>query len=153
MLIKTGLKVTVAVKLAVAATGQEIEKKVIEYVQGAGQMLPGFERAVEGLAAGAEKEGVIPAIEAFGAVKDLPSRVIRRAELPPDAQEGAVFAAKNDKGDDVQFRLEKLTAESAELRFLHPLADADISYHVKVIKVVERIPPPIPLAEDLLEES
>ncbi|MCA9520193.1 MAG: FKBP-type peptidyl-prolyl cis-trans isomerase [Myxococcales bacterium] len=152
MQIINGKRVTVAVKLSLADNGQEIEKKVIEYVQGTGQMLRGFEEAIMGLSAGDEKEGVIPAKDAFGAVENLPTKRLRRNELPGKLEVGQMFEAKDPSGQPIHFRVEKLVDDAIEVRFMHPLATRDIAYHVKVLKVIDRVPPPIPISLDLEAE-
>ncbi|MFH1131061.1 MAG: FKBP-type peptidyl-prolyl cis-trans isomerase, partial [Pseudomonadota bacterium] len=50
------------------------QKGPLEYVHGTGKMLSGLESRIEGLSAGDEKEGVIPANEAYGAIEDLPAK-------------------------------------------------------------------------------
>lgn len=152
MKIETGRRVRIKVKLSVV-DGDVIEQSAVEYFQGAGTMMPGLEKALDGLEKGAEKSGVIPAAEAFSAVENLPTKEIPRAEFPKDAklEVGETFAAKGPDGADITFRVEESGDEVITVRFVHPLGGKDIAYEVKVLEVSDPKPPPLPgdlLADD-----
>jgi FKBP-type peptidyl-prolyl cis-trans isomerase SlyD len=151
--IEKGKRVRLKVKLQVVG-GEVIEQSVVEYFQGAGTMLLGLEKALEGLEKGAVVEGVIPAAEAFGNPATQPSKTIPRAEFPPDAklEKGAEFAAKADGGGDVVLVVQSVTATQVEVRLAHPMAKKDISYQGEVLAVTDPTPPPLPGAA-LLEDA
>jgi FKBP-type peptidyl-prolyl cis-trans isomerase 2 len=145
--IENGKRVRIQVILKVV-DGDVIEKSGLEYVQGSGTMLPGLEKALDGLEAGADKKGVLPAKEAFGVEEDLPTSKFSRDKFPKDAkiEAGEVFTAAGPDGQDVNFKIIKVGKgnESAEVRFLHPLTGKDIEYEAKVISVTDPVPPPMP---------
>ena len=145
MKIERGKRVRIQVKLSVAG-GDVIEQSAAEYFQGAGTIIPGLEKALEGLEPGAEKQGVIPHTEAFDAVENLPTKKIPRAEFPKgvDLEVGSTFGAKAPDGSDITFRVEELTDEIVTVRFVHPLAGKDIAYEVTVLDVTDPAPPPLP---------
>lgn len=151
--IESGRRVTVRVELTVVG-GSSLEKKTVEYIQGAGTMLPGLEKVLSGLEKGAKREGVLKAKEAFGAAQ-LPTKKIKRTEFPKDAklEVGERFAAKDDQKNDVILQIEKSTKEEVEVRFLHPLHDKDIQYSLEVVQVSDPRPPPMPTAALELEEE
>ncbi len=153
MKIEKGRRVTVKVELSVVG-GEPLEKSTVEYIQGAGTMLPGLEAVLGGLEKGAKREGVIKAADAFGATK-LPSKKMKRTEFPKDAKitAGERFAAKGENGMDVVLLIESLTADEVDVRFLHPLADKDIKYSAEVMQVSDPRPPPMPGAALGLEEE
>ena len=117
----------------------------VEYKHGSGQMLKGLESRLEGLAVGDEKDGVIPAAEAFGADSDQPKMAIPRTNFPKDSkiEKGNRFEAKGPNGTPVT--LEVLTVDDKEVvaRAVHPLAGKDIEFKVKVLSV-RPPPPPVP---------
>ncbi|MBS1119865.1 MAG: FKBP-type peptidyl-prolyl cis-trans isomerase 2-like protein [Deltaproteobacteria bacterium] len=117
-------------------------------------MLPGLEAVLAGLEKGAKREGVIKAKDAFGATK-LPPKNMKRTEFPKDANitAGEKFAAKGENGMDVVLLIEKITGDTVEVRFVHPLADKDIQYAAEVIQVTDPRPPPMPSAALDLEEE
>src|SRR5258706_4193183 len=63
--IEKGRRITLKIDLKVAG-GQQLEKSTLEFVQGAGKMLPSLEALLEGLEAGAKRDGVLKAKDAFG---------------------------------------------------------------------------------------
>lgn len=151
--IENGRRVTVRVELSVVG-GDPLEKKTVEYIQGAGTMLPGLEKLLTGLEKGARRDGVLKAKEAFGAV-ELPTKKLKRTEFPKEAklEAGERFAAKDLQKNDVVMQIVAAGKDEVEVRFLHPLADKDIKYSVEVVQVSDPRPPPVPAAALELEEE
>ena len=157
MKIEKGRKVKLKVDLAVAG-GQQLEKSTVEYVQGAGTMLPGLENLLEGLEAGAKREGVLKAKEAFGNPAMHPLKKMKRSDFPKDAKltEGEkLVAAGADKAHmNVILQIVKISGDDVDVRLVHPLAEKDIKYSVEVVQVSDPRPPPVPAeALDLEPES
>lgn len=145
MKIEQGKRVRLKLKLQVVG-GEVIEQSVVEYFQGAGKMIAGVERVVEGLAPGEKKEGVIPAIDAFGNPVHQPKKTIARAEFPKEAalEKGSEFQAKSETGQDVVLVIDHADDKSVEVRLCHPLYKKDLQYQVEVISVTDPTPPPLP---------
>jgi len=134
------------------------EKGPLSYVQGSGRMLPGLEKRLEGHGPGDALEGVVPASEAFGDERSLPTTVLPRSNFPKDAEmkPGATFEAKDAAGRPVAFKVMDASDEEVRVQLLHPLAGKDIAFKVKILAVTETEAPPLPpgtLSEDLLVEE
>ena len=110
--IEAGKRVRLQVHLSVVG-GETIEKSMVEYVQGSGKMLPGLEAALEGLEAGAKKDGVLRSREAFGNPALSPHKKMKRTEFPADAdlKAGARFAAKGVNGVDVVLAIHRIEGD------------------------------------------
>ena len=130
----------------------------IEYVHGAGKMLPGLERRLEGMTVGEEQHGVIPAVEAFGAEESLPTKLMPRKAFPKGEklQPGRCFEAKGPKGEPIGFKVVSVTGDEVTVRFLHPLVGRDLEFRVKVLLIDDpkakkryAMPPPPPPAAAL----
>jgi FKBP-type peptidyl-prolyl cis-trans isomerase 2 len=146
----------VRLKVELTAGTDVIEKSVVEFVHGGGTMLPGLEAVILGLEQGASREGVLPAKEAFGNPAMHPIKKMKRSEFPADAKlaAGTRFAAKApDSGLDVVLQIEKVDGDTVETRWLHPLADKDLTYKLEVMQVTDPRPPPVPVAALKLEET
>jgi len=143
--VKKGLVVQLDIDLKVK-DGDVIESSkksgLVAYTHGQGQMLPGLEKQLEGMAAGEEKSGVIPAKDAFGTAESQATMKIPRAEFPKDSKiaKGDRFEAKGPTGTPVTLNVIELTDETVTTRVVHPLADKDIEFRVKVVS----IKPPLP---------
>jgi FKBP-type peptidyl-prolyl cis-trans isomerase SlyD len=153
--IAKGNRVRLKVDLSVVG-GAPLEKNVVEYVHGGGTMLPGLEKVLEGLEAGAKRDGVLKAKDAFGNPQMHPVKKMTRAEFPKDAKlkAGEQFTAKGvNDGLGVVLKIEKIDGDTIDVRLVHPLADKDIKYAVEVVQVTDPRPPPVPAAAlDLKEE-
>jgi len=153
--IEKGRRVTVKVDLSVVG-GDSLEKNTVEYIQGAGTMLSGLEKVLEGLEKGAKKDGVLKAADAFGNKALHPMKTMKTTEFPKDLKlkEGERFTAKGAGGGgmDVILSIEKIKGDDVEVRLVHPLADKDIKYAVEVVQVSDPRPPPLPVAALKLEE-
>lgn len=134
---------TLKVELSVQG-GQSLEKSTVEYIQGSGTMLPGLERALEGLEAGAKRSGVLEPKDAFGAQQ--PVKSLQRSAFPKDAklEAGEKFAGKAENGMNVVLLIEKVTGDTIEVRYVHPLAEKKIEYKAEVVAVRDPRPPPVP---------
>jgi FKBP-type peptidyl-prolyl cis-trans isomerase 2 len=141
--IENGRRVTLKVELSVVG-GATLEKSTVEYIQGSGTMLPGLERALDGLAPGAKCEGVLEPKDAFGAQQ--PIKKLRRAEFPKDAKlvAGEKFAGKGANDMNVVLLIEKVSGDEVEVRYIHPLAEKQIKYVAEVVQVRDPRPPPVP---------
>lgn len=146
----------VRLKVELTAGSDVIEKSTVEFVHGGGSMLPGLEALLVGLEAGAKKEGVLAAKDAFGNPDMHPRKQMRRSEFPADAdlKPGTRFAAKGaDNGLDVVLQIEKVAGDVVETRLVHPLADKDLAYKLEVVQVTDPRPPPVPVAALKLEDA
>lgn len=113
------------------------ERGPIKYVQGSGQMLQGLEDRLEGMSAGEEKEGRIPAAEAYGDEEDMPTLEIPAAEFPggTEVNPGTDFQAKDPEGNPITFTVLEVDEEAVKVRLNHPLAGQSISFKVKIVAV------------------
>ena len=153
--IENGRRVTLKVELSVVG-GPTLEKKTVEYIHGAGAMLPGLEAVLAGLEKGARREGVLKAKDAFGNPSMHPLKKMKRAEFPRDVkvEVGEQFVAKGPNDMNIVLRIEKVAGDEVDVRLLHPLAEKDIRYSAEVVQVSDPRPPPVPAqALELEEES
>jgi FKBP-type peptidyl-prolyl cis-trans isomerase SlyD len=154
--IEKGRRVTLKVDLSVSG-GQQLEKNTVEYVQGAGTMLSGLEKVLEGLEPGAKREGTLKPEDAFGNPAVHPTKTMKRSEFPKDAKLNVgekLVAASDDKAKmNVIIKIEKITGDNVEVRLVHPLAEKSIAYKVEVIQVTDPRPPPMPAKALKLEED
>jgi FKBP-type peptidyl-prolyl cis-trans isomerase SlyD len=152
--IEKGRRVTLKVDLSVAG-GQQLEKNQVEFIQGAGSMLSGLEKVLEGLEKGAKREGVLKAKDAFGNTAMHPLKKMKRTEFPKELELkiGEKLVAKGINDLNVIMKVEKVGSDEVEVRLIHPLAEKDIKYSVEVVNVTDPRPPPMPGGALELEED
>jgi len=154
--IEKGRRVTLKVDLSVEG-GAQLEKSTVEYIQGSGTMLSGLEALLEGLEKGAKREGTLAAKDAFGNPAMHPLKKMKRSDFPADAKltpGDKMVAASADKAHmNIILQVVKVDGDDVEVRLVHPLAEKNIKYAVEVVQVRDPrpAPPPVPMADDVLE--
>jgi FKBP-type peptidyl-prolyl cis-trans isomerase SlyD len=150
MKIASGLAVRMEYELKVVG-GDVIESSAksgpLRYIHGAGKMLPGLEKRIEGMAPGEERRGEIPARDAFGSEESLPLKEMARREFPAGAAPavGLVFEAKSEKGEPISFKVVSANDQKVTVRLMHPLVGRDLAFWVKILSVEDpKAMPPLP---------
>jgi FKBP-type peptidyl-prolyl cis-trans isomerase SlyD len=154
MKVAAGLSVQIEYELRVkggAVVESSSRSGPLRYVHGQGKMLPGLERRLEGLAPGEERNGVIPAAEAFGSEDSMPTKEMSRKDFPDGVklEVGGVFEAKSPTGAPVRLKLVSVEPKVVKVRLLHPLVGVDLEFRAKVLSVTDPRPPPPPGVEEL----
>lgn len=120
----------------------------VEYKHGSGQLLAALEKQLEGMKIGDEKKGTIKAKDAFGAPDAQSTRKIPRTSFPKEAEinVGLRFEAKAANGTPVILEVTDVSSETVVTKVLHPLAEKDLDFQVKVL-AIRPPPPPVPPAK------
>jgi len=140
MKVDSGKKIKMEYTLSIEG-GETIESSEsrgpLEYIHGSGAMLTGLERRIDGLVVGDEKDGVIPAAEAYGTEESLPTTRLTRKDFPDGETiaEDKLFEAKDPTGNPVKFKVVEIAGDDVTVRFLHPLAGKDIRFKVKILEI------------------
>jgi FKBP-type peptidyl-prolyl cis-trans isomerase SlyD len=124
------------------ASGQVVESSVgqepLTYLHGRHQIVPGVERAVEGLEAGALLEIVVPPPEAYGDRDPAGVFVVPRTAFPisEDVGPGMMFSASRPDGKSITFRVIEANDQLVLVDTNHPLAGETlhISIHVHEVR-------------------
>lgn len=112
------------------------------YVHGAGTLLAGLERVLEGRRVGETVRVVLPAAEAHGVRQDLPPFRVARQRLPQTAELRVGMALEVLDpllGLLTNVWIESLDAEHATLSREHPLAGQSLDFELTVL-ALESVP-------------
>jgi FKBP-type peptidyl-prolyl cis-trans isomerase 2 len=123
------------------------ERGPLEFVPGRRRLLPALEEVITKLKVGDEATGELPAARAFGDESLLPTMEIPRGEFPEGElpESGKKYEARTAGGEDVRFRVLSTNEKFVFVRLIHPLADKDIQYRLKLLAVEQpHLPPPVP---------
>jgi FKBP-type peptidyl-prolyl cis-trans isomerase SlyD len=115
-------------------------KEPMTYVHGAGQIIPGLERALNGLKIGDHKKVQVPPEEGYGLPDEKAFQELPREKIPPDAQKvGAMLMTKGADGRMIPIRVHKVSATTVVVDLNHPLAGKTLNFDVTVkdIKTAE----------------
>ncbi|MGI6104941.1 MAG: FKBP-type peptidyl-prolyl cis-trans isomerase [Raoultibacter sp.] len=110
----------------------------IEFVCGAGQMIPGFDAAVEAMEQGETKTVHIPAAEAYGTrdenlIQTIPLNQIPNSEEIPV---GETIYLSGPGGQPIPVFVVEKTAENVVFDMNHQLADKDLNFEITLVEVI-----------------
>jgi len=109
----------------------------LEFEAGAGQMIPGFDKAVLGMKVGEEKEFSLKPEEAYGMPNPNLIKEIPRNLLPKDRElkVGMVLMIGATTGQQFQAKIAEVTKESVKIDVNHPLAGKTLIFKIKIISI------------------
>ena len=112
-------------------------REPLEFTLGAGQVIAGFERAVEGMQVGETKNTLIPVDEAYGPHREDLLLEVDRNQMPQDIEleVGTMLQLQQPDGQAVPVSVAALDGESVTLDANHPLAGEDLNFELELVAV------------------
>jgi peptidylprolyl isomerase len=109
----------------------------LEFAVGSGQVIPGFEQAVEGMAVGESKSVSIPPEEAYGPhreelVQDLPTSVLPEGLTP---EVGMQLQGRSGDGQAMQVVVTDVKDEAITVDGNHPLAGQALNFSIELVDI------------------
>jgi FKBP-type peptidyl-prolyl cis-trans isomerase SlyD len=120
------------------STGRVVEtsagKEPIEYLHGAGQILPALERALEGLREGEQASFSIAASDAYGERKDDNVVSIPRTLFPAEIklEKGVCLYARASGGKSYPITVQEVREDMVVVDLNHPLAGERLYFEVNI---------------------
>ena len=109
----------------------------LEFTLGEGQVIPGFDKAVEGMAVGDSKSVNIPAEEAYGPRHDQMIQEVPLSALPDDLepQVGMGLQARRPDGAMLDLTITAIGEESITVDGNHPLAGEALNFQLELVEI------------------
>ena len=109
----------------------------LEFEVGSGQVIPGFDKAVEGMAVGDSKSVRIEADEAYGPRHDQLVQEVDRSVLPDDLnpETGMALQSSSPDGQVTQFMVTGVTDDTITVDANHPLAGQALSFDIELVEI------------------
>ncbi len=129
----------VSMEYSLRVDEKEIDSSVggdpLEYLHGAGNIIPGLERELEGMSVGESKAVVVAPADGYGELDDEAFVEAPRSEFPEDMplKPGVEMELTGPEGQPMYARIERLEGENVVLNMNHPLAGKELHFEVKVI--------------------
>ncbi|MDD2851555.1 MAG: peptidylprolyl isomerase [Desulfuromonadaceae bacterium] len=110
----------------------------MEFVIGAGQLIPKFEAAVIGLETGQSITVSIPADEAYGQRVPEMVAVIERSEIPADInpEPGHQMEVILEDGSPFPVLVTEVSDTTITLDGNHPLAGCDLTFNIRLVEIL-----------------
>ena len=123
------------------AEGEELGNadvaKPLTYLQGAGQIVPGLENALEGLIVGDKKDVTITPKEGYGEINAELRLKVERKLFPPETEIKPGMQFKANTGDDQERMFTVVEVEDDQIKIdgNHPLAGQTLYFNVEIVSI------------------
>jgi len=113
------------------------EREPLEFTVGGGQMIEGFDKAVNGMLVGDNKQVTIAAKEAYGERNEEAVFKLPKTQLPEDLepQVGMQLEANREDGQPQMLTIVGLEETEVVLDANHPLAGQDLIFDLELMEV------------------
>lgn len=113
--------------------------QLLEFEVGAGQVIRGFDNAIEGMEKGQEKKIRIEPKDAYGDRNPAMVKRIPREKFPKEKepQKGMMLALVAPDGMQIPVRVEEVTDNEVVIDINHPLAGKTLNFKIKLIEAEE----------------
>jgi peptidylprolyl isomerase len=110
----------------------------VEFTLGTGEVIAGFEKAVDGMAVGDSKTVSVPPEDGYGPRDEGQVVVIDRTELPAELEPevGMILEASSDDGVIAHVLITAVAGDKVTLDANHELAGKTLSYEITLVEIV-----------------
>jgi len=112
-------------------------REPLEFELGSGQVIPGFEKAVDGMAVGESKSVNIPAEDAYGVHHAQMVQEVPRSALPDDLapEVGMNLQAQGPDGQMLNLVVAEVRDDSIIVDGNHPLAGKALNFDIELVSI------------------
>jgi FKBP-type peptidyl-prolyl cis-trans isomerase SlyD len=117
-----------------------VGKDPLTYIQGAGQIVKGLERELNGMKVGDQKKVSVKPEDGYGEMNEKAFQEVPRDKIPTEAQKaGTMLMTKGPDGRTAPIRVHEVKEKTVVVDFNHPLAGKTLTFDVKIkdIKAAE----------------
>lgn len=112
-------------------------REPLEFELGSGQVIPGFDKAVEGMAVGDSKSVTIAPEDAYGPRNEQAIQEVPKSALPDDLVpvEGMTLQAQNEKQQPLQLVVKEIGDDTITVDANHPLAGKTLNFEISLVAI------------------
>ena len=109
----------------------------LQFTLGSGQVIPGFEKAVEGMAVGDSKSVSIAPEDAYGPRHEQMVQDVPKDALPDDLvpAEGMALQAQGQDGRVINLTITAIAEDSITVDGNHPLAGKALNFDIELVDI------------------
>ena len=113
------------------------EEEPLEFTVGSGQIIPGFDKAVEGMKLNEEKKVTIKQEDAYGKRNETAIREFSKNSLPENfkPEKGMVIRLQDQTGRAIPGTVTNITENNITIDLNHPLAGKELTFNIKVVGI------------------
>jgi peptidylprolyl isomerase len=112
-------------------------REPLEFEVGSGQVIPGFDKAVEGMTVGDNKSVRIEADDAYGQRHEQLVQEVDRSMLPDnlEPEAGMTLQSNSPDGQVMQFVVTDVTEQTITVDANHPLAGQALTFAIELVGI------------------
>lgn len=112
-------------------------REPLAFTVGGGQVIPGFDQAVEGMAVGESKTVNIAPEQAYGEHHAQMVQEVPKSALPDDMEPevGQSLSAKNQEGQEMRLTVTEVKDDAIVVDGNHPLAGKPLNFDIELVKI------------------
>ncbi len=109
----------------------------LQFEVGAGEVIPGFEKAVVGMKQDDERTFTIKSEEAYGPIRAELTQEVPKDKLPKEMKPelGMQLLLQGPQGERVPVTIAKVNENTVTIDMNHPLAGKDLTFKIKIVGV------------------
>ncbi|MDJ0822252.1 MAG: peptidylprolyl isomerase [Paracoccaceae bacterium] len=109
----------------------------LEFVVGSGQIIPGLDTAIPGMAVGDKKTVEVAAADAYGQHNPAARQAVPRSEIPAEIplEIGTQLQVQTPEGQVMPVTVAEVTDTEVTLDANHPLAGKDLTFAIELIEI------------------
>ena len=113
------------------------DSEPLEFQLGEGRIIPGVEKAVEGMNVGESKTVKVPPEQAYGRRRDELVEEVGRDKFPKEIelQVGQKFDIPQQEGQPMVVRVVDVSEQTVTLDGNHPLAGRELTFELELIEI------------------
>jgi peptidylprolyl isomerase len=114
------------------------EREPLEVTLGAGQVIPGVDQALAGMAPGDDKKVTVAADQAYGPHRDELIHEVGRERLSPEmkVEVGDRLEGTDANGRRLHLTVVEVSDQAVKLDANHPLAGEELTFDLKLVEIV-----------------
>ncbi|MFQ5532679.1 MAG: peptidylprolyl isomerase [Candidatus Methylomirabilales bacterium] len=143
MTVSSGTKVSIEYTLRLkedkdteAVIDTNVGSEPLTYVQGSHQIIPGLEKALEGMKIGESTEVTVKPEEGYGLVDQEAFVEVKKEQIPQDALKvDTQLEGRDESGQTVYARVVEIKDQTVVLDLNHPLAGKTLYFDIKILEI------------------
>lgn len=111
----------------------------LEFLQGSGNIIPGLERELYGMAVGENKKVLVTPEDGYGSLDPEAFIDVPKEQFPPEIplEVGVEIQVRDENGQPMHARIDEVKADTVKLNFNHPLAGKELQFDVTIVSLRE----------------
>ncbi|MGB6299648.1 MAG: peptidylprolyl isomerase [Rivularia sp. (in: cyanobacteria)] len=114
-----------------------VEREPLEFSLGSGNVIPGFEEAIVGMAPGESKTTQIPPDQAYGPTREELVITVEKEQIPTDlsVEVGQQLQISQNNGQVIPVIVTDVSDSKVTLDANHPLAGQQLTFDIQLVEV------------------